>query len=130
MEDIASTLDSTFFGRRDYILGTLDASPDYKRVSWIKRDPTKSEKSSVLLYLKEVDHAVREGELSEALDLDRFKLGVILDDFRRDGYVSMIRPLLVLPKNISKAEKIGIAMSESARGNYYEITEKGKKENI
>jgi len=91
------------------------------------RGPTKREKSSVLAYLKRINRTVNEEEMSRTLDIGRFTLETILAGFQTDGYARPVKSPLVFPKKATIAERIGTALSHSAQGKYYEITESGKR---
>jgi len=130
MATVPATLQSYPLGRNNYFLNPLGEVSPSKRSLWIICRPTKREKSSVLAYLNKINRAVNEKEISETLDMDCFILGTILSDFERDGYAKVAKSPLIFPRKATITKKIGAALSYSAQGAYYEITEKGKSQKI
>jgi len=129
MENIVSNLHGHSLAGSYYGLYPFGQTPNYEASASMMRGPTKRERTSVLSYLSKINRAVNEQEISEALDLDRLViLPAIVEDFRKEGYVRVVKTPLILPKNATMPQRIGAALSYSAKGEWYEIAKKGKEQ--
>jgi len=124
--------------RDDFLLFPFGERPDYsfkpfKRMVW-NPQPTRKDIKRTLSYLNDAERAVSEREISKATGLYLWFWYATIDPLLDKGYIRQVKSPAQPTTEIATfrgkndvALKIGTALMHSAEGNYYEITERGRR---